>query len=140
LILYMGAAFMVLLGFARGAGGLVLLGTGAAADPRIRASAAAVSAVGATLLLVGLALVVAAAGMFRRLRRFRLLGMISTGAFVVDGAINGYVLYGRPGGWGTVGNLAVAAVILACLVLGGDALPDSVARPDDAADDASRRR
>jgi len=139
-ILTIGGVLMALLGLARGTGGLVLLNQGAAADSRIQAAAPAVSIVGAFLLLLGLALVVAAVGVFRRLRRFWLLGIFCTVGFVIDGAINGYVLYGRPGDRGTIVNVIVAALILACLLFGKEALRYSAAQHGDATDDASRRR
>jgi hypothetical protein len=56
---------MVLLGVARGTGGLVLLSRGAA-DASIQVGSAVVSRVGTALVLLGLALVVAAVGVLRR--------------------------------------------------------------------------
>lgn len=96
--------------------------------------------VGAFLLLLGLALIVAAVGVFRRLRSFWLFGTICTVAFVIDGAINGYVLYGQPGDQGTIVNVIVAALILACLLFGKGALRGGAAQQGDAADTASSRR
>ena len=139
-LLNIGAVLMVLLGLARGAGGVILLMQGPAADSTIRASAGAVSLVSAFLVLVGLALVGAAVGVFRRLRRFWLFGLICTVVFVIDGAINGYVLYGRPGGRGTLVNVILAALILGCLLAGKDALRASAAERGDATDEGSRRR
>ncbi len=120
--LIVGGVLMVLLGLARGAGGLVLLLRGAATDPNIRASASGVAGVGVALSLLGLVLIVAAVGVLRRNRRLWLVGMASTVAFVIDGAINGYVLYGRPGIGGTLANGIAAALILACLLAGRRAL------------------
>ncbi|MBC8426589.1 hypothetical protein H8E07_20935 [bacterium] len=113
---------MISLGLARGAGGLVLLTQGAAADPNIQATDTAVSTAGVVLLLLGLALIVAAIGVFRRLRPFWLVGLVCTVSFVVDGAINGFVLYGSPRDKGTIVNVVAAALILACLLLGRSAL------------------
>ena len=120
--LIIGGVLMILLGLARGLGGLALLTHGAAADPKIQATDSAVSTVGVILLLLGLALIAAAVGVFRRLHSFWFVGVICTVAFVADGAINGFVLYGRPGGQGTIVNVIAAALILACLLLGKNAL------------------
>lgn len=117
-----GGVLMILLGLARGTGGFVLLTKGAATDPNIQATGSAISILGILLLLLGLALVVAAVGVLRRLHSFWLVGAICTAAFVVDGAINGYVLYGRPGDQGTIVNVIAAALILTCLLFGKDAL------------------
>ena len=113
---------MAALGVVRGAGGLALVLEGPALDPDIQASAGAASLVGGVLLALGLLLVVAAVGVFRRLRAFWMLGIVATLAFVVDGAINGLLLYGRPGAGGSVANLAAAALIIGSLVLGRSAL------------------
>jgi len=115
---------MALLGLARGAGGVVLLSRRSAADTNIHAPSGAIIAVGAALLLLGLVLTVSAVGVFRGQRRFWRLGIICTIAFVVDGGINGAVLYGRPGDGGTIANVIVAALILACLFLGKGAPPN----------------
>lgn len=128
--LIVGGILMIVLGLARGGGGVVLLTRGAVVDPGIHAAGPTVAAVGAILLLLGLALVVAAIGVLRRRRPFWLLGGVCTIAFVVDGAINGYLLYGRPGDKGTVVNLVAAALILGCLLLGKGALRDRSARHD----------
>jgi len=112
------AALMAALGFVRGGGGLALVLRGPALDPAIRAGSGATALVGGALLLLGLLLLVAAVGVFRRARRFWWLGLVATIAFVVDGLINGLVLYGRPGAGGTAANLVAAILILACLALG----------------------
>lgn len=138
--LIVGGVLMALLGLARGAGGLVLLTRGAAADPNIQGTGVAIKVVGALLVLLGAALVVAAAGIIRRLTSFWLAGMICTVAFVVDGAINGYLLYGRPGDRGTVINAGVAALILACLLAGKVALRRGAVHQRAPADAASRSR
>lgn len=128
-----GAGLMFLLGVARGAGGFVLISQGAAADSSIRATEGAVTAVGAVLLALGVVLVVAAVGVLLRIRLAWHLGIIATGAFVMDGAINGSVLYGRPGDRGTVVNVIAAVIIVACLVLGRSTLRQGVAQQGAAA-------
>ncbi len=113
-----GGVLMLLLGLARAAGGLVLLVEGGAADPNIHSSGPAVTLVGISLVLIGTILAAAAVGVLRGSRPFRLIGIFSTVIFVIGGAINGYVLYGRPGDRGTLVNLVVAAIILGTLLPG----------------------
>lgn len=129
-VLNLGAVLMILLGLARSAGGLVLLSQGAGTDPDIRASDATCTAAGGFLLALGAGLIVSAVGVLRRHRRSWLLGIVLTVAFVVDGAVNGYFLYGRPGDQGTVVNVFAAALILTCLFAGARALGDGGARGD----------
>lgn len=123
-----GGVLMVLLGLARGAGGVALVARGGAVDPKIHAVGAAVAAAGASLLLLGLLLVVTGVGVVMRRRASWVLGALATVAFVLGGAVNGTVLYGRPAAAGTAINLAAAAAIIACLLAGRGALGDGVAR------------
>lgn len=122
--LRLGAALMMFLGLVRALGGVLLLTSGASVDSRIQANAATVTMVGAGLLALGLILVVSAIGVFRRSRFLWKVGMVCTVAFVIDGAINGALLYGRPGDQGTVVNVIMAAVILIFLRRGASALPE----------------
>ncbi|NCQ33552.1 hypothetical protein GW813_00470 [bacterium] len=117
-----GAVLMILLGLARGIGGLVLLVRGSAADPNIQAPEAAVTVLAAVLVALGGALVVAAVGILRRSRRAWFLGIGLVVAFVLDGAVNGYVFFGHPGDRGTGVNLLAAVLILLGLGLGHRAL------------------
>lgn len=110
-----GGILMILLGLARGAGGVVLLFRGAAADPKIQAPAATVSLVGAGLLLLGLVVLIGAVGVLRGQRWGSRVGIAGSVAFVVDGAINGFLLYGNPTDRGTIANLGVAGLIILCL-------------------------
>ena len=129
-ILTLAGVLMILLGLARSAGGIVLLSQGAAADPSIRASDATCAAVGGFLLALGAGLILSAVGVLRRHRRAWLLGIGFTVAFVVDGMVNGYLLYGRPGDQGTVVNVVAATLILICLFAGAKAL-DAAGAPKD---------
>lgn len=122
-ILNLGAVLMLFLGLLRAAGGVLLLTRGAAIDSRIEASESTVTMAGAGLLVLGLILVVAAVGVLLRHRFFWKLGIACTLAFVIDGAINGWLLYGRPGDQGTIVNVIVASMILICLYRGARALP-----------------
>ena len=120
--LRLGAVLMALLGLARAAGGILLLTRGSAADPRIHAGGPTVAAVGMVLLVLGSILLAAAVGVFVRRRLFWRIGIACTIAFVIDGGINGTLLYGKPGDQGTVVNVVVAAAILICLRAGAKAL------------------
>jgi len=123
-LLMIGGILLILLGIARGSGGVILLLQGPAADPRIRASHFAVAILGALLAVLGLGLIASGVGVLRRRRRGWVWGVSLVVAFVMDGLANGYVFFGRPGDRGTVANLLAAALILACLYLGRRALGD----------------
>ncbi len=129
LFLHLGSALMALLGLLRGAGGVTLLRQGAAADPKIHAPGAAVTAAGLGLVVLGAAQVVAAAGVLRRSRTAWLAGIVLTLAFVMSGILNGMALYGRPLVGGTVANVAAAAVIIGCLGRGRGALTAAKEKP-----------
>ena len=123
-----GAVLMILLGVARGSGGAILLLRGPATDSGIRASPSSALFLGMLLLVIALGLVVVAIGVLRGSRRGWLGGAWLVIAFVLDGMLNGYVLYGRPGAGGTLANLAVAALILLCLYFGRGALDGRIPR------------
>lgn len=112
---------MALLGAVRGAGGGLLLLRGPALDPAINAPMPAVRLVGVFLVLIGVAEIIAAIGVFQLKRPGWNLGIAATVAFVIDGLVNGYVLYGAPGA-GTMLNLLVAVVIIGALLIGRPAL------------------
>lgn len=120
--LRLGALLMLLLGLARGLGGMMLMVGSAKPDPKIRAGGTEIVATAAALMLLGLALAVTSAGVFRRQRMAWLVGAVLTVAFVLGGVVNGIVLYGRPQVAGTLGNLVVAAAIILCLWRGRPAL------------------
>ncbi len=119
-----GATLMLLLGLARGIGGMMLMVGTATPDPKIRAGGTEIAATAAALMLLGLALAVTSAGVFRRQRMAWLVGAVLTVGFVLGGVVNGIVLYGRPRVAGTLGNLVVAAAIILCLWQGRPALGD----------------
>ena len=119
---------MVLLGVARGAGGVALVARGGAVDPKIEAGTAAVVSAGASLLLLGALLAVSGVGVIMRRRTAWVLGALATIAFVMGGAVNGMVLYGKPAVMGTAINIVAAAAIFACLLAGRGALRVEAAR------------
>lgn len=114
---WIASVLMILLGLARGVGGAILIRGGKGTLPDSPASPSTLLVVGLFLVAIGLVEVIAGLGVAARRRRFWALGIAATVAFVVDGAINGLLLFGRPGAGGTVVNLAVALVIFTCLVL-----------------------
>ena len=116
-VLPLAGLLMILLGSARAVGGAILLrGTSGLDD--VIAGPGEIRAVAAGLLVIGVTEFVCGVGVIRRLRFFRRLGAVCTVLFAVDGAINGYVLFGRPGEGGTIANLVVAAIILGLLHAG----------------------
>jgi hypothetical protein len=115
------ASLTALVGLARTSGGLALLVRGGATDARIQAGAP-VAAVGLGLVLVGVMLMVASIGLARRSRWGFMLAVAALVAFLIGGAVNGYLLYGRPGGSGTAINVVAAVLIAGCLLLGRGAL------------------
>jgi hypothetical protein len=116
--LIVGGVLMFLLGLARGAGGVILLIKGPAADPGIHAGGPAVAVVALILTVLGAGLVAAAVGVLRAASRAWRWGIGLVVAFVLDGAVNGAVLYGRPGDAGTAVNVLAALLILLFLFLG----------------------
>jgi hypothetical protein len=113
-----GAILMILLGAARGIGGVAGLLRGADMLPQTVASEGTFRILFIGLILIGLLEIISAIGIMRLKRGFWILGIVVTAAFVVDGAINGYVLFGSPGGLGTIVNVVVAALIIGCLLAG----------------------
>jgi hypothetical protein len=63
-----------------------------------------------------------------RRRTAWVLGALATIAFVMGGAVNGMVLYGKPAVMGTAINIVAAAAIFACLLAGRGALRVEAAR------------
>ncbi|MFQ6613169.1 MAG: hypothetical protein ACE5D2_08745, partial [Fidelibacterota bacterium] len=116
--LRLGAVLLILLGVLRGTGGLILLIQGPAADPNITATAMDTSIVASFLILIGLLSIIFGIGLWKQRRKCWIGGIITTIAFVIDGAINGFVLYGQPGDKGTVVNLLSAVIIITILYFG----------------------
>jgi hypothetical protein len=118
------AALMLLLGAVRGFGGILLLFRGPDLDPDILAGPIAARVIGVGLIVVAALEIVASIGAFRRRRAAWRLGIAATLLFVVDGLVNGAVLYGRPGDAGTTVNVVAAVLILGTLLAGRRALAD----------------
>jgi len=124
MFLVVGAVLMILLGLARGIGGRVLLLQGRAADPEIMADSSVLSILAIGLVLIGVTEIIAGVGTCKSKHPYWVLGIVITILFVIDGAINGYFLYGQPGDRGTVVNVIVAFLIISSLFLGRNALSE----------------
>ncbi len=125
MFLVAGAVLMILLGLARGAGGILLLLQGGAVDPQIVAEPSVLSMLAIVLVLIGIVEVVAGFGTWRSRRPYWVLGIVATVLFVMDGAVNGYIIYGRPGDRGTLVNAIVAILIISMLLFGRKALVEN---------------
>jgi hypothetical protein len=113
-----GGVLLVALGIARGLGGTLLLLHGSVTDRAITAPPGVVSGVGCGLVAVGvLALAAGTAALLRR-RGSILLGIAAIAAFLIDGVLNGWLLFGSPRWIGAAVNLAVGALIAGMLLAG----------------------
>jgi hypothetical protein len=116
------ALLLLVLGLARGTGGVVLAIWGSSPADTLRVGSDVMLALGGGLIAVGVISVVASLGLMRCRAWGWALGMLAIVLFVADGLVNGYLLFGRPGDRGTMVNLAAAALILFCLLRGRRAL------------------
>jgi hypothetical protein len=113
--LALASVLLLLLGLARGYGGLALVRHGASAVGSDRISDRVATLLGMGLIAVSFAALMASVGIMRRRVWGWRLGMIVPVVFVLDGVLNGFLLFGRPGGRGTLINVAAAALIIYCL-------------------------
>jgi hypothetical protein len=114
----LGSALIILVGLGRGFGGVVLLATAQAPVGDLAVATGHLALMGGALLLVavlcvwsGVAVLLGKPGGVR-------VGLVAMALFVIDGAVNGFVLYGAPRPIGLIGNLLVAAIIAALLLRG----------------------
>jgi hypothetical protein len=112
------AILLLLLGIARGAGAIILLLRGPGVVDSSRVSVPVASLLAVILLMVGIAAILSGLGLFLGKPWAWSLGFTVPFLFVLDGALNGYLLFGRPGDRGTVVNVVVALLILLALWLG----------------------
>ncbi|HEX9971443.1 MAG TPA: hypothetical protein VGD14_05170 [bacterium] len=94
--------------------------------PNIIASDNIIQILASGLILIGLFEIISAIGVLRFRRIFWILGIVVTIIFVIDGAINGYFLFGKPGDQGTIVNSITAILIISCLLIGRKAFSKSV--------------
>lgn len=120
--LLIGAVLMILLGLARGIGGLIILIQGKAALSNIKTDETVLIFLSIGLIVIGVFEIISAVGVYYLKRKYWFLGIVVTLLFVIDGAINGYFLFGKPGDQGTVVNLIVAIIIITFLLLGKKSL------------------
>jgi len=113
-----GAVLMILLGIARGFGGISLLVQGAGTAPGIIADEGTVRILAIGLIVTALLLIASAAGIIRSKGRFRQIGIAAALVFLIDSIVNGIFLYGGPRREGIVMNALTAAVIIVCLRIG----------------------
>jgi len=113
-----GIVMMILLGLARGIGGIILLLQGTNTLSNITASEITIRMLAIGLIVIGILEIISAIGILRLKRFFWLSGIAVSVVFVLDGAVNGYFLFGKPGDVGTFVNIIVAAVIIICLFTG----------------------
>jgi hypothetical protein len=116
------ALLLLVLGVARGAGGLLLAIWGTNPADAFRVGRDVMLAIGAGLLGVAVIAVIASIGLMRCRVWGWILGVFAIVLFVADGLVNGYLLFGRPGDRGTMVNAAAAVLILFCLLRGRRAL------------------
>ena len=113
---------LLLLGAARELGGVVLALRGPnavdsdLADPNL-ADPNLARILGLGLAVVGVLVFVAAYGLAKRLPWGFSMTIAALVIFVLDGALNGYFLFGSPGQGGAIANLIAAVVIVGCVVL-----------------------
>ena len=110
---------MILLGLARGLGGVVLIMDGKSVYPETTASPNALVILGIILLVICISEIVAAVGIYALNNKYRIFGFVATILFFIDGLLNGYVIFGSPQGGGTAANSVYALIIIAFLVMSG---------------------
>ena len=120
--LIIAAILMIFLGSARLLGGITLLLQGKTTLPDIKTNETVLIFLAIGLILIGLIEIISAVGIYFLKRKYWLLGIFVTVLFVIDGAINGYFLFGKPGDQGTVINLIAALIIITFLLLGKKSL------------------
>lgn len=108
---------MIILALARGSGGVILLLKGRAVLPEIIIDDSTIRILAIGLLVFGVTELVSAIGIYFLKRIYWIIGIVTSALFVIDGAINGYFLYGAPGDMGTSVNVVFAALILLFLYL-----------------------
>lgn len=112
------AILLLLLGLARGAGGVVLAVQGPATVDSLRVTLPTARLLGAGLIAVAALAIVAAASLLRQKPGALRLTLGVLLLFLLDGALNGSLLFGRPDDAGSLVNLAAAAIIGALAVAG----------------------
>jgi hypothetical protein len=105
------SALLLLLGLARGAGGVILALRGPSVVGSTRIPPFIAGVLGLDLVFIAALAIVAAFRLFSRRPQALTFVLIVLLAFLAGGALNGYLLFGRPADGGTMVNLAAAAAI-----------------------------
>lgn len=111
------AVLLALLAGARGVGGGLLMLRGPKTVDSTLIGFDAARWLGLGLLIIAFAALAASYGLVRRTRWGGMLAMVVPVLFVFDGALNGYMLFGRPGDGGTIVNLIAAVIILTAVLI-----------------------
>lgn len=111
------AALLAIVAVARGIGGVVLAVRGPIAVDSDLIGQGAARMLGLGLLVVSVLALVAALGLIRKHRWAAPVAIVAPLAFVVDGALNGYLLFGQPGARGTAVNIGAAGAIIGFVLL-----------------------
>ncbi len=111
------AVLLSLLGIARGAGGLVLAMRGPQSVESTLVDPPIARVLGIGLLVVALLAIVAAIGLLKRRPWATNIAFAAPVVFVLDGALNGYLLFGKPGAGGTIVNVVAAVTIIGFVLL-----------------------
>lgn len=115
---WIAVALLLLLGLARGAGGVLVLAAGSAvAGPGSRTDAPS-WLIGGSLILVGMLCLVGSVLLVQRSPSGFWVALAALVAFVLGGILNGVLLYGSPRPMGVLGNTAYAVVTFVVLWLG----------------------
>lgn len=108
---------MIILGLARGSGGVILLLEGRNVLPHALVKDSTITLLAVWLLLIVVMELVSAIGIYLLKRVYWIIGIITSALFVINGMVNGYLLSGQPGDMGTTVNVVFAALIILFLYL-----------------------
>lgn len=111
------AVLLILLGVARGIGGVLLAVNGPRTVESMLVSDTTAQFLGLGLVVVCVLTFVAAYGLMKTRSWAFNFSIVTLVLFVLDGALNGYLLFGRPGAGGTFVNIIVAVVIVSLIGL-----------------------
>ena len=111
---------------ARALGGIILLlkGNNIEVDRVIIASSTEIVFIGFGLIIIVIMFLVSAIGIFKKKYLYWKLGIITSVLFIIDGAINGFLLFDQPLETGTIINIAVSILIIISLYLGKNSISE----------------
>jgi len=114
------SVLMIVVALARGSGGITLLlkGSNIGLDRPIMASNTEITFIGMGLILIAILFIISAVGILMKKYLFWKVGIFTAILFVIDGAINGTLLFGHPLETGTIINIIAAILIIGSLISG----------------------